>query len=165
MRRKLSHRSDRAGSYHSTTSSQGSRARLVIKTRQGSEVIDQTVRNNMGTTVMPWAAAGIIPIDNIESVFPTHKDTRFDIAVSSNIGNKTYQWKCKTKLQRDLWVEAIALVHEQLQKSNMVVTMVDNVEDGEDGEDGEYDEDYDKQSGRSEVERDNNELNKTNVPF
>jgi len=123
---------------------------------------EQTVRNNMGTTVMPWAAAGIIPIDNIESVFPTHKDTRFDIAVSSNIGNKTYQWKCKTKLQRDLWVEAIALVHEQLQKSNMVVTMVDNVEDGEDGEDGEYDEDYDKQSGRSEVERDNNELNKTN---
>jgi hypothetical protein len=87
---------------------------------------EQLVRNNMGTTVMPWAAAGIIPIDNIESVFPTHKDTRFDIAVSQAAGKpsgKTYQWKCKTKLQRDLWVEAIALVHEQLQKSHLIVTI------------------------------------------
>jgi hypothetical protein len=83
----------------------------------------------MGTTVMPWAAAGIIPIDNIDSVFPTHKDTRFDIAVSVSAGRangKTYQWKCKTKLQRDLWVEAIALVHEQLQKSHLVVTLSDD---------------------------------------
>jgi hypothetical protein len=90
---------------------------------------EQLVRNNMGTTVMPWAAAGIIPIDNIDSVFPTHKDTRFDIAVSVSAGRangKTYQWKCKTKLQRDLWVEAIALVHEQLQKSHLVVTLSDD---------------------------------------
>ena len=80
---------------------------------------------------MPWAAAGIIPIDNIESVFPTHKDTRFDIAVSWAAGKssgKTYQWKCVSKLQRDLWVEAIALVHEQLQNSHMVVTMIDSQE-------------------------------------
>ena len=93
---------------------------------------EQTVRNNMGTTVMPWAAAGIIPIDNIESVFPTKKDTRFDIAVSWAAGKssgKTYQWKCVSKLQRDLWVEAIALVHEQLQNSHMVVAMVDSQDD------------------------------------
>ena len=87
---------------------------------------EHCVRNNVHTSIMPWAAAGIIPIDNIESVYPTHKDTRFDIAVSLRVGKstgKTYQWKCKTKLQRDLWVEAIALVHEQLQKSHLVVTI------------------------------------------
>ncbi len=79
------------------------------------------VRNNMGVTVMPWAAAGIIPVDIITSVFPTGKSNRFDITVSRAAGKtskatRTYQWKCTDQHQRDLWVEAIALVHQELQR-------------------------------------------------
>lgn len=92
------------------------------------------VRNNMGVTVMPWAAAGIIPIDLITSVFPTSKALRFDISVSRAAGKsrgKTYQWKCVDQRQRDLWVEAIALVHHELQKRQQP-DIVDEIESGED---------------------------------
>ena len=92
------------------------------------------VRNNMGVTVMPWAATGIIPIDLITSVYPTKKTQRFDITVSRAAGKskgKTYQWKCLDRRQRDLWVEAIALVHYELQKLH-ASEIVDEIESDED---------------------------------
>ena len=67
------------------------------------------VRNNMGVTVMPWAAAGIIPIDLITSVYPTRKTSgsTFQSPGSGKNRRKTYQWKCVDQRQRDLWVKLL----------------------------------------------------------